>query len=204
MQVPTDAAAAPLHAAATMRCRADCSSCESPTAWTAAATCGTRSTIRRWSRSRRRSPRRGESRSSPTAMPWWTSGKARTSAPGVPCSAATRASRGASSAMTRPTYCSASVRPIVSTTVGKHGVRSQRACERPAEPGDRGVWVVPFAVHQPVDEPLHARPHGLEADGDDAGHDERDEEVAAGRQRRADEADDGDVAGRRRRRSAAP
>jgi hypothetical protein len=33
----------------TRRRRAACSSCESPTAWTAAATCGARSAIRRWS-----------------------------------------------------------------------------------------------------------------------------------------------------------
>ncbi len=36
---------------------------------------------------------------------------------------------------------------------------------------------------------------GLEADGDDAGHDERDEKVAARRQRRTHQSDDGDIAG---------
>ena len=75
------------------------------------------------------------------------------------------------------------------------GVELQRRRERSAEPGDRRVGIVPLAVHEPVDEPLHALPHRLEADGHDTGHDEREEKVAAGRERRADQSDDGDIAG---------
>ena len=58
--------------------------------------------------------------------------------------------------------------------------------ERSAERGDRRVRIVTLAVHEPVDEPLNALPHRLEADGHDTGHDEREEEVAAGRECRAD------------------
>ena len=178
----------------TMRCRADCSSCESPTACTAAATCGTRSTIRRWSRSRSRSP-----------------GVVRAGARRRRCPGGRAERRGR-----RRPACRTRRRPLAAPVArrlrgepdvlqgerpadrlddgGKHGVRLQRACERPAEPGDRGVWIVPLAVHQPIDEALHALPQRLEADGDDAGYDERDDEVAAGRERRADQSDDGDIA----------
>ena len=112
--------------------------------------------------------------------PWWTSGKARMSAPGVPYSAPSSLPVDVVPASTTPTYCSASVWPSVSTTVGSTASRLQRARECPAEPGDRGVGIVTLAVHQPIDEPLHTRTQGLEADCDDAGHDERDDEVAAG------------------------
>ena len=64
--------------------------------------------------------------------------------------------------------------------VGEHCVKLQRACERPAEPCDRGVRIDTFPVHQPVDEALHTGTQRLEANGHDARHDERDDEVAAG------------------------
>ena len=76
---------------------------------------------------------------------------------------------------------------------GKHGVRLLRSRERPAEPGDRGIGIVTLAVHQPVDETLHACPQRLEADCNDTDHDEGEDEVAAVRERRADQADDGDI-----------
>ena len=52
---------------------------------------------------------------------------------------------------------------------GQHGIGAQRALEPAAESGERDVRVVPLAVHQLVDEPLHAFADRLEADGDDAG-----------------------------------
>ena len=128
-------------------------------------------------------------------MPWWTSGKARTSAPGVPYSAATLGFPWSVGCEGEPDVLQRERLADRLDDGGEHGVGLQRARERSAEAGDRGVGVVPLAVHQPVDEPLHALPHRLEADGHDAGHDERDEKVAAGRERRADQSDDRDIAG---------
>ena len=72
-------------------------------------------------------------------------------------------------------------------------VELYRARQRLAEPGERGVGVVALAVHQPVDEPLHDRADGLEADSDDAGDDQRHDEVAARREHGTHQADDRDV-----------
>ena len=107
-----------------------------------------------------------------------------------------------SAASASPTYCSASVRPIVSTTVGSTASGcSELASVRPSPAiAAYGSSRSPY-ISRLTNRCTRAR-SGLEADGDDAGHDERDDEVAAGRQRRAHQSDDGDVAGRRRRRSA--
>ena len=93
--------------------------------------------------------------------PGGRAGRRGLSRPGVPYSATPRSS--APSPTSDPTYCSASVCPTVSTTPGSTASGRSELARRPAEPCDRGVGVVALAVHEPVDEALHALAQRLEA-----------------------------------------
>ena len=112
-------------------------------------------------------------------FPGGRAGSRVTSGPGAPYSAATPPSPGAPSASDDPDVLQRERLADRLDDGREHGVELQRGRERSTEPGDRGVGVVAVAVHQPVDEPLHAFAHRLEADCHDTGHDEREDEVAA-------------------------